>query len=198
MAYDNGHLGVFVAGTGFASASRLLTSAETQTVTTELTNDPAGRGYKQGGVYKDSADITALLNGTYSIPNPAAQGTVNVTELAQVPFLHTLADLLVQVSQIASTSPNYQAAQGILSDWEILRPIVITLPTINPQQTSFVGIFAALVSIGVLTQAQVTALTTQPDPAWQATLPQPSRMAAIGLPTVTVQASDIQTITGVA
>ncbi|MBV9849821.1 MAG: hypothetical protein JO250_09135 [Armatimonadetes bacterium] len=123
---------------------------DTAALRQELATDPLGLGY---AALTDVPAADALNAPHYSLP---------ATTLPQVSFLHQLADMLVAVSQIPTGDSRYPAAQGILADWNILQPIVTTLPSINPQQQSFTGIFTALAGMGVITQAQLTSLTTVP------------------------------------
>lgn len=173
------------------SQSAPLNAGQTAGLTSELNTDPALRGYKQGGNFIAAADLLLLLNDPYTKPNPQPQAAVPLVSMPQVEFAGLISKLLVAVAGLPDASP-YKAP--ILGAWALQKDILALLPTISLTSDAVAVMFQTLESAGVLTPVQVAALTTYPDPAWQATLTLPARASTLGLGVV--EMADIRKVTG--
>ncbi len=148
----------------------------------DLNNDPANLGYKVDGVFKSSAAIAALLTSPLgTVANPVAQ--------PNVPKPFTIMD-------VAGAAPNTLKA---LADAD-LQPIA---DAINRQDSVGVQRWADILLLrSAMSQAEHDAVyalvtATHPDPAWQATVPGPSRLEQV-FSVGSVESSLIFQVTGVA
>lgn len=173
------------------SQSAPLSAGQSAGLRSEIDTDPALRGYKQGGNFIAAADLLLLLNDPYTKPNPNPQGTVPLASMSQVEFAGLISKLLVAVAGLPDANP-YKTP--ILGAWALQKDILALLPTISLTSDAVAVMFRTLESAGVLTPAQVAALTTSPDPAWQPTLTLPARASALGLGVV--ETADIRQVTG--
>ena len=158
-----------------------------QALTTELTTDPTGLGYKTNGVFKSSSAIASLLTQPgAAVSNPVSQG--------QVPVTLTATGMMSLLSSASMANlRNFQGLTQLLMD-------------IEGQNRTNVGITAAfLEASGDITSAEYTSIqsaltATQADPTWTSTVPGPCRL--LTMPGANgdghVAFADITSITGVA
>lgn len=133
------------------------------------------------------AQVFTLVNAAYTTPNPAQQGTVPVTTMPKEVFLHAISDLLFRVGGL----PDSPGKQQILATAQTQLPLAMAAENVSLTGLAVQAIFSQLVALGVVTQAQVAALTTQPDPAYKATLPHDPDAWEITGPASLLEMSDI-------
>jgi len=171
---------------GNSDGQRGLTEAEAAILRSELANDPAGRGYAG----KDAPTQADLINGSWVTDNPPP-ATVARPALMQ-------GDILVLTSRLQAKHAGAKLQGQALPDGlayviDTLLPSVskqVSMDLTDPDVQEMMG---ALEQAGLLTQDEITALTTQPDPAWVAQTVHASRASELfTAPPLTITVADIE------
>ena len=137
---------------------------------------------------KSIAQQVSLLNARAVVASPP-QGTVTISAMPINRFAAILSDLLAAVSALPDSNPHksqimaaYQVQQGPLS----------IATTVDFSGSAMQGLLALVVGSGAVTQAQVQAFSTQPDPAWKPQTIQPSPFETIAGTGILAEADDIR------
>lgn len=139
----------------------------------EISNDPTERGYAG----KTPAEILALLCQPYGVPNSEEQGVlpkVSMTQ-AEVRTLHTRLSAALTARAIA----NVETPPALVRCIDQTLWSACNLDSLSLTDPATVGMLGYLVAAGALTQAEADAITSIPDPSYQATIYHPSRISVV-------------------
>lgn len=159
-----------------ATQSHAATTNQIAALKNELTTDPTGRGYKDsGGAMKGVPDLVLLINDGYSTANPTGQGSVARATASKNDFGVFMGTAMGRVLNSGNSA--------LVSKWtgmsNSLLPFVNLQDAVPLSSATVQGILSGLVTDTVITQAESDAFARVPDPAYQPTLPQPSRASGI-------------------
>lgn len=159
-----------------------LTEQQIALVAAEYANDPAGRGYAG----KTPAEVLDLMNLPYTIPNGTPRPLVSRGVLDREGFKVFRSAILG--AWAGNQGPGKEALRDLVT---VALPSLSDFVNVNLADPQVTGALAALKAGGIVNDAFIDAYTKVPDPAWQATIAQPSRASVLLGNGATLELSDL-------